>query len=87
MLFTICVFSQNTLKFIITNPVIENITINGLDNDHIGRYRFKVFNILGQEIPIIRSKNIVYVSKLKAGIYFLQVSRKEEYKTIKFIKQ
>ncbi|MCI2227981.1 S8 family serine peptidase [Polaribacter sp. MSW13] len=70
------------------NPVKKQFIIS-IDNDDLNNFAIQIFNILGKKVlekTNLKSKTID-VSFLNKGVYILKVLNKNEYKTIKLIKE
>jgi hypothetical protein len=65
------------------NPCLDNININGLDND----FTFRIYNSTGIIIESGKSSKIITTDKLKAGIYFLEIQTKNNCYTTRIVKQ
>nr|NQU93266.1 T9SS type A sorting domain-containing protein [Bacteroidota bacterium] len=52
------------------NPTTDNISINGLEAQTL---QLELFNYLGQEIPVCIYHNIIDLSTLERGIYYLVI--------------
>ncbi|MBP7808751.1 MAG: T9SS type A sorting domain-containing protein [Bacteroidia bacterium] len=68
--------NNNNLTIVIyPNPASENIFLSGAQVNNIDEVRIK--NILGQEIKtkILRSGEVINISELQNGIYFLEIYR------------
>lgn len=67
------------------NPATDNIVINGLETDQV---EFSIYNAVGQQFDKIDLKNnVLNVSSLPVGVYFLVLTEKEMSWTKKIIKQ
>lgn len=75
-----------TLK-VSPNPIITNFRIEGLEGE-VKEYKVKVFDVLGKEV--FKQKGTIFnnfdISSLEKGVYFIRISKNNQYKTIKIIK-
>lgn len=70
------------------NPIETIFKINGFKND-FKDYKIELFNVLGQNIYQQKeiSTNAIDISHLKNGLYLFRISKENQQKTIKIIKQ
>lgn len=73
---------------IMPNPIITNFKIDGLNGD-VNEYEIQIFDILGKKVYYQSklSSNAVDISNLEKGIYLLRVSKGNQQKTIKLVKE
>lgn len=73
---------------IFPNPVSTNFKIDGFDTD-LQNYTLQIFDVLGKEIYQQNEMrtNTIDISHLKNGLYLLRISKDNQQKTIKIIKQ
>ena len=78
---------ENTLVSVYPNPTSKILSISGLEKLN-GIYGYKIASICGTVISEIKGQSKdVNISKLRSGIYFLNVIHEEGIETIRFIKQ
>ncbi|WP_298766499.1 S8 family serine peptidase [uncultured Polaribacter sp.] len=70
------------------NPVVTIFKVNGIEED-LERYQYKMFDVLGKKVlqQVKFNQNQIDISLLKKGVYFLQLSKDNQQKTIKILKQ
>ena len=66
------------------NPATEQIRIQGLNSED---YSYKLFSMQGEVVLSSSNQNLINVSKLNSGVYFIQLEQGQFSKTLKFIKQ
>jgi hypothetical protein len=78
---------ENTLLSVYPNPTSKILSISGLEKLK-GIYGYKIVSISGTVISEIKGQSKdVNTSKLRSGIYFLNVLHEEGIETFQFIKQ
>lgn len=86
------VFSVDSNSFneisIYPNPVATIFKVNGIEED-LERYQYKMLDVLGKIVlqQVNFTQNQIDISLLKKGVYFLQLSKDNQQKTIKILKQ
>ena len=76
----------NNIK-VYPNPVATAFNVDGLEGV-LKEYKIQIFDLLGKQVfqqkeVVLKMKNISF---LESGIYFVRISRENQYKTIKIIK-
>ena len=68
------------------NPAYTSITIFGND---VSKFTYSIYDIYGKKVmtSTLTNGNTIDVSKIQSGVYFLNVSKAEKSKIIKFLKQ
>lgn len=66
------------------NPATEQIRIQGLNSED---YSCKLISMQGEVVLSSSNQNLINVSKLNSGVYFIQLEQGQFSKTLKFIKQ
>ena len=64
------------------NPVSEALYLKNLTNEVV---EYSIFNVLGQEVASGSTRDNIPVAALPQGLYFVQVTDGESFKTAKFI--
>lgn len=68
---------------IFPNPVIDAITISGVENAQ----KVEIYNTVGQLVKAENFKNKINVSSLSSGIYILKIKTKDAVHEFKFVKK
>jgi hypothetical protein len=80
---------KNISLVIYPNPVTDKLFIKGSNTEDLAGKQLKIYNVLGKIVNtrlLTSQTNIINMTDLPAGIYFLQIGESGETKTFKILK-